>query len=187
MAGIESSRQPISGGEVQWDVYPSVQLFVRRVAARAGSFALTDKEAPFVAEMCRKLDGLPLAIELAAGQVAALGLKNTFARLVFRMELLRLSHRTAVLRHRTPKRRHWIGATICCLTGRGLFFDALLLSSAISPLKVRSMSQANSKLKERRRWLCQRPKGARPIPAHRETFSRRQSGALGGVARTRAR
>jgi predicted ATPase len=103
MAGIESSRQPISGGEVQWDVYPSVQLFVRRVAARAGSFALTDKEAPFVAEMCRKLDGLPLAIELAAGQVAALGLRNTFARLVFRMELLRLSHRTAVLRHRTLK------------------------------------------------------------------------------------
>ena len=54
--------------------YPAAQLFVRRVAARAGSFALTDGEAPFVAEMCRKLDGLPLAIELAAGQVAALGL-----------------------------------------------------------------------------------------------------------------
>src|SRR6266576_375197 len=46
--------------------YPAVQLFVRRVAARAGSFVLTDEEAPFVAEMCRKLDGLPLAIELAA-------------------------------------------------------------------------------------------------------------------------
>src|SRR5258708_4367631 len=51
--------------------YPSVQLFVRRVAARAGSVVLTDEEAPFVAEVCRKLDGIPLAIELAAGQVAA--------------------------------------------------------------------------------------------------------------------
>jgi predicted ATPase/DNA-binding winged helix-turn-helix (wHTH) protein len=83
--------------------YPSVQLFVRRVAARAGSVVLTDEEAPFVAEICRKLDGIPLAIELAAGQVAALGIKNTVARLVSRPELLRLSHRTAVPRHRTLK------------------------------------------------------------------------------------
>jgi predicted ATPase len=77
--------------------------FLRRVAARAGSIALTDEKAPFVAEICRKLDGMPLAIELAAGQVAALGLKNTVSRLVSRPELLRLSHRTAVPRHRTLK------------------------------------------------------------------------------------
>ena len=83
--------------------YPAVQLFVRRVAARGGNFVLTDEEAPFVAEMCRKLDGIPLAIELAAGQVAALGVKNTVARLVSRLELLKLSHRTAVPRHRTLK------------------------------------------------------------------------------------
>jgi predicted ATPase/DNA-binding winged helix-turn-helix (wHTH) protein len=81
--------------------YPAVQLFVRRVAARAGSMVLTDEEAPFVAELCRKLDGLPLAIELAAGQVATLGLKNTVARLASRPELLKLGHRTAVARHRT--------------------------------------------------------------------------------------
>jgi predicted ATPase len=83
--------------------YPAVQLFVRRVAARAGSVVLTDEEAPFVAEMCRKLDGMPLAIELAAGQAAALGVKNTAARLVSRLELLKLSHRTTVPRHRTLK------------------------------------------------------------------------------------
>jgi predicted ATPase/DNA-binding winged helix-turn-helix (wHTH) protein len=81
--------------------YPAVQLFVQRVSARDGTFVLTDEEAPFVAEICRKLDGLPLAIELAAGQVAALGIKGTVARLVSRLELLRLSHRTAVPRHRT--------------------------------------------------------------------------------------
>jgi predicted ATPase/DNA-binding winged helix-turn-helix (wHTH) protein len=79
--------------------YPAVQLLARRVAARAGSFVLTDEEAPFVAEMCRKLDGIPLAIELAAGQVAALGLKNTVARL----ELLKLAHRSTVARHQTLK------------------------------------------------------------------------------------
>jgi predicted ATPase/DNA-binding winged helix-turn-helix (wHTH) protein len=79
--------------------YPAVQLFVRRVAARVRSVVLTDEEAPFVAEICRRLDGMPLAIELAAGQVAALGLKHT----VVRLELLRLNHRTAVPRHRTLK------------------------------------------------------------------------------------
>jgi predicted ATPase/DNA-binding winged helix-turn-helix (wHTH) protein len=79
--------------------YPAVQLFVRRVAAGAGSVVLTDEEAPFVAEMCRKLDGMPLAIELAAGQVAVLGLKNTAARL----ELLKLGDRSAVARHQTLK------------------------------------------------------------------------------------
>src|SRR6202142_4056411 len=79
--------------------YPAAQLFVQRAAARAGSFVLTDEEAPFVAEMCRKLDGIPLAIELAAGQVAAFGIKNTVARL----ELMKLGHRSAVPRHRTLK------------------------------------------------------------------------------------
>src|ERR1700692_3120594 len=79
--------------------YPAAQLFVRRVAARAGSFVLTDEEAPFVAEMCRKLDGIPLAIELAAGQAAGLGLKNTAGRL----EVLKLAHRSAVARHQTLK------------------------------------------------------------------------------------
>ncbi|MCK1739306.1 hypothetical protein IVA80_00050 [Bradyrhizobium sp. 139] len=71
------------------------------MAARAGGIVLTDEEAPLVAEMCRKLDGMPLAIELAAVQVAAIGLKNTVSRLVSQPELLKLSHRTAVLRHRT--------------------------------------------------------------------------------------
>ncbi|MEA2888740.1 MAG: hypothetical protein QOD11_3100 [Bradyrhizobium sp.] len=81
--------------------YPSAQLFVRCMAARAGGFVLTDEDATLVAEICRKLDGIPLAIELAAGQAAALGLKNTVARLMSRPELLKLSHRTAVPRHRT--------------------------------------------------------------------------------------
>jgi predicted ATPase/DNA-binding winged helix-turn-helix (wHTH) protein len=81
--------------------FPAAQLFVQRVAARAGGFALSDEQAPFVAEMCRKLDGIPLAIELAAGQVAALGIKSTAALLVSRLELLKLRRRTVVSRHRT--------------------------------------------------------------------------------------
>jgi predicted ATPase/DNA-binding winged helix-turn-helix (wHTH) protein len=81
--------------------YPAARLFVERVAARGGNFILTDREAPFVAEMCRRLDGLPLAIELAAGPVAALGIRDTLARLASRLELLKRGHRTAVPRHQT--------------------------------------------------------------------------------------
>ena len=83
--------------------YPAVQLFVERVAARGGNFVLTDREAPFVADMCRRLDGLPLAIELAAGPVAALGMRSTLADLASRLEWLKRGHRTAIPRHQTLK------------------------------------------------------------------------------------
>jgi predicted ATPase/DNA-binding winged helix-turn-helix (wHTH) protein len=81
--------------------YPAIQLFAERVAAKGGDFVLTDAEAPYVAEICRKLDGVPLAIELVAGRVAALGIKNTVTSLVSRLELLKLGRRTSVPRHRT--------------------------------------------------------------------------------------
>src|SRR6202012_161756 len=83
--------------------YPAVQLFVERVAARGGDFALTDREALLVADMCRRLDGLPLAIELAAGPVAALGMRSTLADLASRLEWLKHGNRTAIPRHQTLK------------------------------------------------------------------------------------
>ncbi len=83
--------------------YSAAQLFVERVAARGGNFVLTDREAPFVADMCRRLDGVPLAIELAAGPAAALGIRDTLVRLASRLELLKRGHRTAVPRHQTLK------------------------------------------------------------------------------------
>jgi predicted ATPase len=81
--------------------YPAVQLLVERVAARGRNFFLADRDAPFAADICRKLDGLPLAIELAAGPVAALGIERAAARLVSRLALLKLGHRTVVPRQQT--------------------------------------------------------------------------------------
>jgi predicted ATPase len=52
--------------------FPAVELFVERAAERLGEFELTDEDAPIVAEICRKLDGIPLAIELAAARVETL-------------------------------------------------------------------------------------------------------------------
>ena len=81
--------------------YPAVRLFAERVSARRGEFSLRDDEAPMVAEICRKLDGIPLAIELAAGRVAIFGVANTVARLASRLDLLKFGRRTANPRHQT--------------------------------------------------------------------------------------
>src|SRR5216683_2662875 len=81
--------------------YPAVRLFAERVSARRGEFSLSDDEAPMVAEICRKLDGIPLAIELAAGRAAIFGVGNTVARLGSRLDLLKFGRRTANPRHQT--------------------------------------------------------------------------------------
>jgi predicted ATPase/DNA-binding winged helix-turn-helix (wHTH) protein len=81
--------------------YPAARLFAQRVSARRGDFSLGDDEAPMVAEICRKLDGIALAIELAAGRAAVFGVGNTVARLGSRLDLLKFGRRTANPRHQT--------------------------------------------------------------------------------------
>jgi predicted ATPase/DNA-binding winged helix-turn-helix (wHTH) protein len=81
--------------------YPAARLFVERISARGGDFSLSDDEAPIVAEICRKLDGIALAIELAAGRAASFGVRNTVAKLGSRLDLLKFGRRTANPRHQT--------------------------------------------------------------------------------------
>jgi predicted ATPase/DNA-binding winged helix-turn-helix (wHTH) protein len=81
--------------------YPAARLFVERVSARGNNFSLGDDEAPVVAEICRKLDGVALAIELAAGRAAIFGIKDTLVRLGSRLDLLKFGRRTANPRHQT--------------------------------------------------------------------------------------
>jgi predicted ATPase/DNA-binding winged helix-turn-helix (wHTH) protein len=81
--------------------YPAVQLFIERVASSAGRFELTDAHAPVVADICRRLDGIALALELAAGRVDVFGLLGVAARLEDRVRLLTHGRRTALPRHQT--------------------------------------------------------------------------------------
>jgi predicted ATPase/DNA-binding winged helix-turn-helix (wHTH) protein len=81
--------------------YPAVQLFVERVAAGETDFALSDADAPVVAEMCRRLDGLALAIELAAGRVGAYGVGETARLLDGQSRLLWQGRCSATSRHQT--------------------------------------------------------------------------------------
>jgi predicted ATPase len=81
--------------------YPAVQLFVDRISASDGAWALNDDNAPVVGEICRKLDGIPLAIELAAGRVEAFGINGLAAQLEQPLRLLIGGRRTASSRHQT--------------------------------------------------------------------------------------
>ena len=79
----------------------AVALLVNRVQALQPTFALTDHNAADVVEICRRLDGLPLAIELAAARVPLLGATGVRERLHERFRMLTGGARTALRRHQT--------------------------------------------------------------------------------------
>ncbi|MBO1908489.1 winged helix-turn-helix domain-containing protein [Microvirga sp. 3-52] len=81
--------------------FAAVQLFVERVADSIGGYDLGDAEAPLVAEICRRLDGIGLAIELAAAQVDSLGIEGLAVSLRNSFDGLTRGRRTALPRHQT--------------------------------------------------------------------------------------
>ena len=81
--------------------YEAVRLFVDRAQATQPSFQLTDKNAAAVAQVCHRLDGIPLAIELAAVRVKVLPVEQILTRLQDRFALLTGGSRTALPRQQT--------------------------------------------------------------------------------------
>ena len=117
---IITSREPLSA-EGEW-VYPvqplavpasdfpadddplrygAVQLFAERARATEPHFAPDRRATATIASICRRLDGIPLAIELAAARAAALGIEELAARIDDRFRLLIGGRRTALARHQT--------------------------------------------------------------------------------------
>jgi len=84
---------------VEAHAFSAVELFVARARASSESFELSDADAAHVCEICRRLDGNALAIELAAGRVDAFGVSGVAARLIDRFNLLKGGKRTALPRH----------------------------------------------------------------------------------------
>jgi predicted ATPase/class 3 adenylate cyclase len=81
--------------------YEAVQLFADRAALSLPTFAVTDANAPAVAQVCHRLDGIPLAIELAAVRVKVLSVEQIATRLDDRFRLLTGGSRTALPRQQT--------------------------------------------------------------------------------------
>ncbi len=118
---LATSREPLGvAGEVNWRVpplsvpdtdllsaaedlerYEAVRLFVERARPRLPTFGLTPENARAVVEICRRLDGIPLAIELATARVTALAVEQVAQRLEDSLKLLTGGSRTATPRQRT--------------------------------------------------------------------------------------
>ena len=103
---LATSREPLGvAGEHVWPVPPiaaheAVQLFAERATAVDPSFN-PGNHAPAVSEICRRLDGIPLAIELAAARIRVLTPEQIAAKLEDRFAILTGGARTAIPRHRT--------------------------------------------------------------------------------------
>jgi predicted ATPase/DNA-binding winged helix-turn-helix (wHTH) protein len=81
--------------------FGAIELFADRAMAALDTFAFDDADAPLVVDICRRLDGIPLAIELAAARVPFLGVRGIEAALESRFLQLWTGRRTAFARHRT--------------------------------------------------------------------------------------
>src|SRR6266849_1612996 len=81
--------------------FTAVQMFVERADADGTGFELNDADAPIVGKVCRRLDGIALALELAAGRVGAYGIKGIASLLDGPCRLLWHGRRTALPRHQT--------------------------------------------------------------------------------------
>lgn len=81
--------------------YEAIRLFLERAAVVLPCFALTSQNAQAVAQICQRLDGIPLAIELAAARVKVLSVEQIAARLDDRFRLLTGGSRTALRRQQT--------------------------------------------------------------------------------------
>lgn len=81
--------------------FSAVQLFVRCAASNSQDFEINDENTILIVEVCRRLDGIPLAIELAAALVGFLGLRAVRDKLDQRFDVLTRNRRTSLARHRT--------------------------------------------------------------------------------------
>ncbi|HET7466101.1 MAG TPA: LuxR C-terminal-related transcriptional regulator [Candidatus Dormibacteraeota bacterium] len=114
----------------------AVELFVERASAASGRFELTEANATTVVELCRRLDGLPLAIELAAVRTRALSVNQILDRLADRFRLLTGGAKAALPRHQTLRTTidwsydHLDGAERVVLMRISVFTAAFTLEAA---------------------------------------------------------
>ncbi|SFU83492.1 ATP-binding protein [Pseudoduganella namucuonensis] len=162
---LATSRQPLlAAGETVWRVPPlaappygeggpahalqssAVQLFLARVRAADSQFDPTPRALRLIARVCHRLDGLPLAIELAAACVPALGLEQTANGLDDVLRLLRNGRRNAPPRHQTMRAAlDWSYAllgenTRLALCHLAMLPDGFTIEAAVAALKPQGLS-----------------------------------------------
>ena len=96
VAGVDDSPEAARG-------CAAVRLLERRALSVAARYRLPDSKLPLALELCRRLDGMALAIEMAAARIPLMGIETLLARLGERLELLRSPDRGAAARYRTMR------------------------------------------------------------------------------------
>ena len=125
---------------------PAVRLFLNRAQEVSFGFSLTDENAQVVCEICRRLEGLPLAIELAASRVRLLGPAALLTRLDSRLSALTEGARDAPARQQTM--RDTIGWSYDLLTDeeQALFRQLAVFSGGIAPSAAASIASVQHDL-----------------------------------------
>jgi predicted ATPase/DNA-binding winged helix-turn-helix (wHTH) protein len=103
--GLEVPLSPLSAADAM--AYGAIKLFVERARAADGRFVLTDAQVPTLVDICRALDGGPLALELAAARVPLLGVAKLAATLPDRLRLLTVNRN-----REAPPRQQTLRATL---------------------------------------------------------------------------
>ena len=96
---VPTTRESLSAAEALG--FAAVQLFNERAMASVHGFTLTDEDVPIAVDICRRLDGIPFAIELAAARIDVYGLKGLATLINDRLLLAARGRRTAQPRHQT--------------------------------------------------------------------------------------
>ncbi|AZF37178.1 Disease resistance protein [Pseudomonas sp. R4-39-08] len=92
---------PATGNRAQALGYPAMQLLIERAMSHQDSFALSDAELPLAIDICQRLDGIPLAIELVAAQIERFGLAGLLVQMEDNFRLLTRGRRSALPRQQT--------------------------------------------------------------------------------------
>jgi predicted ATPase/class 3 adenylate cyclase len=124
--------------------YEAVRLFVERARAVEPRFALTDENAPAVTEICARLDGLPLAIELAAARLTLFSLDELRSRLGSRLEVLRGGARDRPARQQTLRRMIEWSYDLLDEDERAIF----LLISVFATAEIKAVEEVASRIEQ---------------------------------------
>ncbi|MGY2397571.1 ATP-binding protein [Pseudomonas sp. SDO5271_S396] len=92
---------PATGNRAQALGYPALQLLIERAMSHQDSFELSEAQLPLAIDICQRLDGIPLAIELVAAQLERFGLPGLLAQMEDNFRLLTRGRRSALPRHQT--------------------------------------------------------------------------------------
>jgi predicted ATPase/DNA-binding winged helix-turn-helix (wHTH) protein len=120
--------------------FSAVQLFVDRAASCLGGYTLTDADAAAVVEICTRLDGIALAIELAAGRVDTLGIRGLAASLKDSFLAITRGRRTALARHQTMRATLDWSFTVLPEAEQSLFRRLAIFNGGFSLRAARAVS-----------------------------------------------